>query len=154
MIDLERFKSFFSHYNSWLWDFIDFWKWKLEIETDGKHILDDNFREKTFRKLSFILPRWQTYRPFSSSQCLRILKNSLERVSDAYSTIKGYSLLEFNEIPDEPLELIWHELGRTKEEHGNKNHGGWYYTVAVCKPLMLLWGQTLAYDSIVRENVP
>jgi len=137
-----------------LWDFINFWKWKLEIENGCKHILDDNFREETFRRLSSILPGWKTYRPFSSSQCLKILKNSLETISDAYNIIKDYSLLEFNEIPDEPLRLIWHELGRTKEEHGSKNDGGLYYIIAVCKPLMLLWGQTLAYDSLVRENIP
>ena len=30
---------------------------------------------------------------------------------------------------------------------------GAYNVIAVCKPLMLLWGQTLAFDSNVRYNI-
>ena len=154
MIDLERFKSILLDYDELLWDFAEFWKWKLRIETEDEHILDNKHREETHRRLSEILPGWKTYRPYTSLPCLRILNDSLQRISDAYNEVRSYSLLEFNRTPRKSLELIWHELGRAKEERGRKNLGGWYYIIAVCKPLMFLCGQTLAYDSRVRENVP
>jgi len=154
VVDLEQFESFLSNYNDLMWDYINFWKWKLKVENKKEHILDDKHIETAFRRLSRILPRWQTYRPFDASKCLQILRKSLQRISDAYDTIRGYSLLEFNEAPNESLELIWHELGRTKERGGRINRTGRYYVVAICKPLMLLWGQTLAYDSLVRQKAP
>ena len=45
-------------------------------------------------------------------------------------------------------------MGRTKEENGKKNEEGAYYIVAIAKPLMFLWGQTLAFDSIIRKLIP
>jgi len=135
-------------------DFKGFWRWKLRTELKNAHILDDNHRKETYHRLSLILPGWLTYRPYNSAVCLGILKNSLENMSDAYNQVRSYTLLEFDKIPDKPLELIWHELGRAKEVAGNKNPAGYYYIVSICKPLMFLWGQTLAFDSLVRENVP
>lgn len=35
-----------------------------------------------------------------------------------------------------------------------KNAGGYYLAMATTKPLMFLWGQTLAFDSVVREHIP
>jgi len=75
-------------------------------------------------------------------------------MSEAYNKIRNYSLLEFDEVPIEPLQLIWHELGRVKERNGNRDPNGIYYVIAVTKPLMFLWGQTLAFDSNVRAHAP
>lgn len=83
-----------------------------------------------------------------------ILEISLGRISEAYNQIRSYSLLEFNEVPQEPLELIWHELGRVKEKDGVIEPKGDYYIVPISKPLMFLWGQTLVFDSKVRVRVP
>ena len=55
-------------------------------------------------------------------------------------------------IPNEPLEFIWHELGSVKAFE--KNEGGYYLAMATTKPLMFLWGQTLAFDSVVRGRMP
>lgn len=156
MIDLEQFGSRLQTFArlDYAGDFDGFWRWKLRTETKNEQILDDSHRRETYRRLCNILPGWLTYRPYDSAVCLRVLKDSLERISDAYDHIRGYTLLEFDEIPDEPLELIWHELGRAKEDRGNRNSNGYYYIVSISKPLMFLWGQTLAFDSIVRTHVP
>jgi len=81
------------------------------------------------------------------------LRRALEKIRDAYNQIRNYSLFEFNHIPDEPLKLIWHELGcvKTKEE---KSRSGYYLIMGITKPLMLLWGQTPAFDSVVRAKMP
>lgn len=158
-IDLEQFrirlKSFVRidsvNYPS---TFDEFWKWKLETETGNEHILDGKHRRETYRRLCKTLPRWQTYRGVPGIRWREILEHSLTRMSDAYNQIRSYSLLEFSEVPDDPLKLIWHELGRVKEEGGNRNDYGYYYIVAICKPLIFLWGQTLAFDSRVRANIP
>lgn len=156
MIDQKEFKHRLQTFEQldYAGDFKGFWKWKLRTELKNAHILDDAHRRETYHRLSLILPGWLTYRPFDSAACLKILKDSLRNMSEAYNQVRSYTLLEFDEIPDEPLELIWHELGRAKEVGGNKNSTGYYYIVSICKPLMFLWGQTLAFDSLVRENVP
>lgn len=156
IIDLKQFRSRLETFAllDYAGDFNGFWRWKLRTDTKNGHVLDDNHRRETYHRLCRILPRWLTYRPYDSTVCLRILGDSLKSISDAYDQIRSYTLLEFNEIPDKPLELIWHELGRAKEENGNRNPGGYYYIVAISKPLMFLWGQTLAFDSIVRGFMP
>jgi len=155
-IDLEKFKSRFQAFGSldYAGDFKGFWKWKVKTEKDDEHVLDGKHRNETYRRLCNILPGWLTYRPYSSSVCLGILESSLAKMVDAYNQVRHYSLLEFSKTPTEPLELIWHELGRAKEEDGDRNPGGFYSVVAVTKPLMFLWGQTLAFDSLVRSFVP
>jgi len=82
------------------------------------------------------------------------LEQSLKAISDVYDQLRVYPLLEFNKIPNHLLELVWHELGRVKEYNANMNDTCCYYIVSVCKPLMLIWGQTLAFDSRVRANIP
>lgn len=134
--------------------FDEFWKRKLKIETNDDHILDNNHLEETYEKLCNVLRKWQTYRGSLNPNPLGTLKGSLEEMSNAYNQIRKYNLLEFGDIPSEPLELIWHELGRVKEYDGNRKDNGIYYIISICKPLMLLWGQTLAFDSRVRGNVP
>lgn len=135
-------------------DFDGFWKRKLGIETKNGHILDNNHRGETYRRLCSILPRWLTYRGAPGINWRQVLEDSLKRISEAYDQVRNYSLLQFNEVPEAPLKLIWHELGRVKENEGNTNPSGWYYIIAITKPLMFLWGQTLAFDSIVRDYAP
>ena len=135
-------------------DFEEFWKYKLRTETENAHILDDEFRIDTYRMMCRILPKWKTYRGVKRVKWKETLKDSLKNMSEAYNKVKSTNLLEFDDVPIESLKLIWHELGRIKERNGNRNPNGIYYVVAVTKPLMFLWGQTLAFDSNVRARIP
>jgi hypothetical protein len=158
-LDLELFKERhrvfekldFQNYPN---TFDDFWVWKNKIETNSAHILDKDNKKRTYSRLSKILKIWQAYRPVDSEECLPRFRTALEEISDAYMAIKDFSLLDFSQIPDKPLEKIWHELGCTKENEGEKIESGRYLTVPICKPLMFLWGQTLAFDSRVKEHMP
>lgn len=123
----------------------------MKIETGRGHILDSEHLDETCNRLSRTLKVWQWHRPERFSGLAQKLKNALERMCDAYNQIRGCSLLEFNEIPREPLEQVWHELGSVKTD-GGKNPGGYYLVMATTKPLMFLWGQTLAFDSVVRGS--
>ncbi len=134
-------------------DFEEFWKYKLRTETENAHILDDEFRSDTYQMLCRILPKWKTYRGVRGIKWKETLKDSLKNMSQAYYKVKSYSLLEFDDVPIESLNLIWHELGRIKERNGKRNPNGLYYVIAVTKPLMFVWGQTLAFDSNVRMHV-
>lgn len=155
MIDLKEFRTKLRTFNkSYMSEFDGFWRWKLEMETRNNHILDDAHRGETCRRLWTILRGWQAYRPYDSTACLRILEDSLGKMADAYNEIRSYSLLELNEVPNKSLELIWHELGRVKEEGGKRNVSAYYYIVSLSKHLMFLWGQTLAFDSRVRARIP
>lgn len=154
-VNVERFIAKFSSFPSeYMMHFDSFWKWKLKVETEDEHILDDNHRREAYNRLCYILPRWQTYRSSRNFHPLITLKSSLETMSDAYDEIRMHSLPELSNAPCQPLEVIWHELGRVKEYNGNRNDAGYYYIISVCKPLMLIWGQTLAFDSHVRKNTP
>jgi len=152
MIDVKEFaRAASAHYMS---EFDGFWRWKLEVETKKDHILDDAHRREACRRLWTILRGWQAYRPSDSTVCLRILEDSLGKMADAYNQIRSYSLLEFDEVPNKPLELVWHDLGRVKEDDGKRDLYGYYYIVSLSKHLMFLWGQTLAFDSKVRARIP
>jgi hypothetical protein len=156
MLNAEEFKNRLEIYSGIDYDddFNKFWKWKLETENETAHILDYVHRDETHRKLCEMAGKWQVYRHTKNKDWKKTLKDSLERMADAYNQIRRYSLISFNEVPQKPLELIWHELGRVKEENWNKNRDGNYYTVAITKPLMFLWGHTLAFDSNVRKSMP
>jgi hypothetical protein len=54
-------------------------------------------------------------------------------------------------VPLEELEKIWNELGSVKPQ-GEYDKGELVMTIT--KPLMFLWGQTPAFDSVVREKMP
>lgn len=153
MLNLEllekRMQSFPTNYMD---NFDYIWKWKLQIEREGKSILTNDLKSTHFRSAK-ILNRWQTYRNGDNKDSIGTLKEALENITEAYNQIKEYTILEFNEMPIEPLHTIWHELGRVKEKDGQKNQWGLYSIIAVCKPLLLLWGQTLAFDSKVRKNI-
>lgn len=135
-------------------DFEEFWGYKLRTETRNSHLLDESFRIETYRRLSQILPKWKAYRGVPRIRWREVLKDSLKNMAEAYNVVRNYSLLEFDDVPIEPLHLIWHELGRVKERNGNRNANGRYYVIAITKPLMFLWGQTLAFDSNVRSHAP
>lgn len=147
-----RIGSFPSNY---MQNFDYLWKWKIEAESkNATHILDGDLRKETYRRLCIILPRWQTYRNGENLNPLQTLKDSIDSVAEAYSQLRTYTLLDFDEIPSEVLETVWHELGRVKEYEGKRSATGYYYVISVCKPLLLIWGQTLAFDSYVRKHVP
>jgi len=130
------------------------WEWKIKVESKSSaQILDADHRKEAHARLSKILPKWQTYRMGDSSEPLEIMKESLATISEAYDQLRNYTLLDFDSIPRETLETVWHELGRAKEKDGRKNKNGYYYIIAVTKPLMLIWGQTLAFDSHVRKHL-
>lgn len=142
-----------NHTSLYMAQYNDFWKWKIAVEKDGKsHILDSEHIAITSNKLISVLPIWQTYRGIKCDYKTE-LPISLSRISTAYGQIRHYSLLEFNQVPDELLVQIWHELGRVKERFGNRRADFDYYIIAVCKPLMFIWGQTLAFDSENRRNI-
>lgn len=156
--DLEEFEYRFQSfkkidYESYPYCFGEFWKWKLRTETKSEHILDAQHIKETYDRLSQTLKIWQWHRPDSFFELAERLKDALEKMRDAYNQIRSYSLLEFSEIPNEPLELVWHELGCVKTV-GGKNPCGYYLVMATTKPLMFLWGQTLAFDSVVRRCMP
>ncbi len=131
----------------------DFWSWKISVEQHNRgHILDTVHLDDTCKKLLGILPRWQTYRGIKCNYGKRLPK-ALAGISDAYNEIRQHSLLEFHLIPDATLRFIWEVLGRVKEEFGDTQANQDYFIIAVCKPLMFLWGQTLAFDSINRINI-
>lgn len=130
-----------------------FWKWKIGVESGGKeHILDGKHRDVACRMLLGILPGWQTYRGITCDYVGR-LPVSLSNIAHAYNQIRNYSLLDFDQVPTAPLQLIWHELGCVKTASGNRRQLGEYSVIAICKPLMFLWGQTLPFDSRNRENL-
>lgn len=146
----ERLKSFPSRYMK---NFDYVWEWKISKENGVNSILSrKNLFEAHFR-LSKILNRWQTYRNGDNTDSIGTLHQSLRNIAEAYDLIRNLSLLEFDKVPIEPLAEIWHELGRVKEADGKMNEQGIYSIIAVCKPLLLIWGQTLAFDSNVRKNL-
>jgi hypothetical protein len=154
-MDCESLKSRIDRFpDDYLNDFDDMWKWKIQIESKNKSILDeDNIRE-AYNKLSTILQAWQTYRNGKNGSPIKTLGKSLQNISEDYNKIREYSLLDFESIPERPLKKIWHQLGRVKEYEGQTNEKGNYYAIAATKPLLLLWGQTLAFDCRVRRNLP
>ena len=130
-----------------------FWTWKTSVERHSySHILDKDHRDETCKRLLAILPGWQTYRGVKCNY-EKELPMALGKISDAYNQIRRYSLLEFHQIPDELLRFIWSALGCVKEEFGNRRVDLDYFIIAVCKPMMFLWGQTLAFDSLNRVNI-
>jgi hypothetical protein len=156
MISPDELKTKLSSFpQSYMANFDYVWKWKIKVETKSTaHILDEDHRKEAYARLSRMLPRWQTYRMGDSSEPLEILRESLDRISEVYDQLRNCTLLDFESIPHKTLETVWHELGRAKEKEGKKNKNGYYYIIAVTKPLMLIWGQTLAFDSHVRKHLP
>ena len=159
MINTEKFRTRFQQFKkedrkSYPHCFSEFWKWKLQTENKSEHILNAHNLDRTYTKLGRTLKFWQWHRPSKFSDLAPRLKNALEKIQESYDQIREYSLLEFDRVPSEPLESIWHELGCVKEPDQYPNPGGYYPAMATTKPLMFLWGQTLAFDSWVRGFMP
>lgn len=156
MINLEEFESRFRAFPcNYMQHFDEFWLRKLQIENSDKHILDDTHRKETADTLWPILKHWNWLR---TPRRLVISEDTfvdyLRRISAAYNQIRNYSLLDFEQIPRRLLESIWHELGCIKERDERKNNRGCYTLVSACKPLTLLWGQSLPFDTNNRSNIP
>lgn len=129
----------------------DFWEWKLGVEVNSScHILDDEHRDSACERLLNVLPSWQTYRGVKCDY-RNWLPFSLSTIANAYDSIREYDIRSFARIPLEPLEFIWHELGRVKTASGYRRERGDYHVISVCKPLMFIWGQTPPFDSINRK---
>ncbi len=63
MIDLKQFIQKLEFFPSnYMNNFDEFWKWKLETESENGHILDKDHQEETYEKLSRILRGWQYLR--------------------------------------------------------------------------------------------
>ncbi len=156
MIVLEKFSKRIEKYVNmdYGFNYYPFWKWKISIEQNDGHILDQNNVSETHEKLMPIMRYWQTYRPFKTSVISERLRHNLEEIGDAYDRIRQYDLLHFNKAPKADLKIIWNKLGCVKETDGKENRFSRYYSIAVCKPLMFLWGQTLAFDKLVKKNLP
>jgi hypothetical protein len=134
-------------------DFDSFWHWKNENEVLGKSILENDIRKQTYVKLAKVLSSWKTYRNSKNNTPYATLQESLNNIVTSYEKIKNFDLTQFKDIPQNDLETLWHEFGRTKENEGRLNQRGRYNIIAVCKPMMLLWGQTMAFDSNVRYSI-
>ena len=147
---IRRMRSFPANY---MQDFNEFWRYKLAVESGRGHILDEDHVRRTYYLLADVLAKWRAFRPRPLNKCLYLLEKALINISGAYDEIRKYDLLHFRDVPIEPLELIWHELGMVKNLGARSPHGR-YFIISVCKPLMLLWGQTPAFDARVRENLP
>ncbi len=154
-MDLPRFKSkiesmSISTYTS---QFNIFWKWKINIESHSSaHILDKYHLEETAKRLLDILPGWQTYRG-TDCDYRQYLPQALVNISDDYDLLRQYDIFDIDLISNDSLNRVWHELGRVKESCGKRDAEGRYFIIAICKPLMLLWGQTPALDSKNRKNM-
>lgn len=60
--------------------------------------------------------------------------------------------MEFDKAPVKDLERIWDALGSAKPKGSYGQYGELVMTIT--KPLMFLWGQTPAFDSVVRDEMP
>ena len=156
MFDIVKFQSRINSFpEEYMNNFDYIWRRKVEIESQNDvSILDERYIDETYRRLNYILPKWQTYRPKDNRLCLRVLKKSINEISASYNALRRFSLLTFEDILMEVLESIWHELGKVKECDGETNQYGSYSIISICKPLLLIWGQTLAFDSKVIKNMP
>jgi len=157
LINIEEFKKryrvferldFKNHPHT----FYEFWRYKLKVENQDNHILDNDNKIATLSKLRPILKIWQWHRPYEFKNCFQLLEKSVENISDSYDEIRNLSLIKFDEIPEKYLEKIWNELGLIKDQGTHNLYGKLVMTIT--KPLMFLWGQTPAFDSVVRAKMP
>ena len=157
MIDIREFRrrykvferlDFKNHPHT----FYEFWTYKLRVENQDSHILDRANRIETLLKLRPILKIWQWHRPCEFEYCFQSLKKSIKNLSEPYDRIRNFSLTEFDEVPEKDLKTIWNEFGSIKDQGTSRPYGELVMTIT--KPLMFLWGQTPAFDSVVRAKMP
>jgi hypothetical protein len=100
MIDIEEFQSRISSFPKKYKENFDYmWKWKIRIESKNTaHILEEKHIEETYHRLCAILPKWKTYRNGDNANPLETLKDSLVNISEAYSQLRTYTLLDFDSI--------------------------------------------------------
>jgi hypothetical protein len=132
--------------------FHGFWSIKLRVEKENSHLLDNKNINETLARLGPILKIWKWHRPYEFEHCFEPFKKSVRSISDSYSKIRNFSLMEFDKAPVKDLERIWNALGSVKPKgsHGQYDE----LVMTITKPLMFLWGQTPAFDSVVREKMP
>ncbi|HVP96760.1 hypothetical protein [Methanoregula sp.] len=150
---INNFKMAYQNFpRSYHSDFDCFWNWKNKIESEKDHILDSQNLDRTCQKLLSILKKWQYFRgPKSKEKPHKNLKVALSNISDEYAIIRNLTLLEIEKFPYESFHIIWQELGNMKtlaDEASSQQP----LVISICKPLMLIWGQTLAFDTKVRNN--
>ena len=150
---LEKFKSLDKP--DLEYSFEGFWKWKLETEHELDYILDKEHVDIAFNKLSNTLKKWRWAR---SNQLNNFeifaprLHDCLQNIPELYNHIRRYSLLDIEEMPVQLLRDLWDNIGCVKSLEKNEN--GWYLVMAATKPLVFLWGQTPAFDDVVRKAMP
>jgi hypothetical protein len=132
--------------------FHGFWSYKLRVEKQNGHLLDNKNINETLARLGPILRIWQWSRPYEFENCFDPFKKSVQSISDSYANVREFSLMEFDKAPVKDLERIWNALGSLKSTGCHGQHGELVMTIT--KPLMFLWGQTPAFDSRVREKMP
>jgi len=152
--DIQRFRNKWSlakegkplpkNRNS-LAEFGSFWKYKLSVESlPSSHILDSRHFDETLQRLK-ILKKWQYFRnsdvPFE--EAWEIFVKGLQKIVPLYNELRKYSLLKFKSIPEDILKEIWETPFKSPQT-----------VMSVCKLFMFIWGQTLAFDSQIRENIP
>lgn len=131
--------------------FHGFWSYKIRVEKQNGHLLDNKNINETLARLGSILKIWKWHRPYEFDHCFEPFRKSVRGISDSYAKIRHFSLLEFDKAPVKDLERIWNALGSVKPEGSYGECGELVMTIT--KPLMFLWGQTPAFDSRVREKM-
>ena len=157
MIDIQEFEKRYSTFEkldnaNYPYTFKRFWSYKLKIENKDSHILDRANRTKTAIQLGHILKLWKWHEPYEFDLCFKKMEKSLETISDSYDRIRNFNLTEFNLIPENDLRRIWNEFSKIKDENNKSNFIG-EIVETITKPLMLLWGQTPGFDSVVRTKM-
>ena len=151
--------------------YMRFWLQKLAVESNGtSHILDSQHIGTTKELFDILNSKaWMTYHtkcklgsyqggtqydPPYKHDLKKTFEKALEKIAEPYNRIRKISLLDLAILSSEgsvwdDLEVIWHELGAVKTVDGLRDHhnNGEYYKIAVCKPLMFLWGQTPSFDN-------
>ena len=89
MFDSEEFKSKFTKfrqidYGTYPYCFGEFWKWKLKIENETEHILNEKYAGIAYGKLSQTLKIWQWHRPNKFSELAPRLKDALGKMKESY----------------------------------------------------------------------
>ena len=157
MIDIKEFERRYRTFekldnSNYPYTFKRFWLYKLKVENNESHILDIENRTKTATQLGHILKLWKWHEPFEFDSCYKKMEKSLETISDSYARIRNFNLTEFNKVPENDLRRIWNEFSTIKYENNKSNFIG-EIVETITRPLMLLWGQTPAFDSVVRTKM-
>lgn len=158
MIDPNEFEKRYQIFESldaknYPHTFQRFWSYKLRIENGEGHILDRENRKQTMQKLEDLLKIWEWNKPQDFDNYFQRLEKSIEKISSSYNTIRNFSILKFDQIPENDLKKIWIEFSKIKDQDNKSNFYG-ELVMTITKPLMFLWGQTPAFDTTIRTKMP